>query len=95
MHGIVTSTELYTEEFLKYAYTYLNIVTTNFKDVLKIYSAIWKWNILQNLNSMLSAETGSSHVKVIIWSMQETIFILFSSIPEESGFSGQSMFKLE
>lgn len=32
--------------------------------ILKMFS-IWKWNILQNLKSMLSGEIGSSHVEVI------------------------------
>lgn len=44
---------------------------------------------------MLSAETSSSQMEVITQSMQGTIFILISSIPEDSDFSDQSMLKLE
>lgn len=44
---------------------------------------------------MLSAETSSSQVEVITQSMQGTVFILISSIPEDSDFSDQSMLELE
>lgn len=65
------------------------------KNALQIYTTIWKWNALQNLTSMLSAETSSSQVEVITQSMQGTVFILISSIPEDSDFSDQSMLELE
>lgn len=62
--------------------------------ILKMFS-IWKWNILQNLKSMLSGEIGSSHVEVIAWTITGLIFILLSSIAEESSFSDQGRVKLE